>query len=121
MAIVTAILFVIACFAMKSHGGAHRAWEVLIGVRSPLGHNIGLAVALSVLGYAFVPVVLALAAAEAFSALATRNLTTLNEAKREIVDDAKETLERVAATRLKAAGANRPEGTGGAPAGAGPR
>jgi hypothetical protein len=97
VALVTLILFVIACFAMKSHGGAHRAYEVLIGVRSPVGQDVGLALALSVLGYAFVPVVLATVAAEAISALAAKNLTTLDEAKREIVDDAKKTFRRVAA------------------------
>jgi hypothetical protein len=79
---LTGIVFLVSCLTLE--GGFHRAWEVLTCIRTPFGQASGLAVALSALGYLFVPTVIGIAVADAISRFTKRRLLTLAEAEAEI-------------------------------------
>lgn len=111
--LVTALVFGITCLVTEHHGGAHRAWEVLIGVRTPVGQAIGLELALSVLGYAFVPVVVGLFATDAVLRFTRKHtvptadvLANIGEGAKRSAKAAKESAEQAqkAAEQAKAAG-----------------
>jgi hypothetical protein len=84
--VVTAVVFVISCLVMAKHGGAHRAWEILTGVRSPVGQGSGLGIVLSVLGYAFVPIAIGLAATDALTRSIRKRTLPTKEAEDRILD-----------------------------------
>lgn len=102
--LVTAVVFGIACLATEHHGGAHRAWEVLIGVRTPVGQAIGLELALSVLGYAFVPVVVGLFVTDAVLRFTRKHTVPTADVLEAIGEDA-----RTSATAAKEAAAQAKE------------
>jgi hypothetical protein len=79
--LLTGVVFAASCLALQGHGGFHRSLEVLIGARSPFGDASGLVVVLSLLGYALIPTVIGLAAADAVTRFTRKRLTTREEAE----------------------------------------
>jgi len=72
--------------------GFERAWEVLIAVKAPFGKDRGLEVALSLLGYVFVPTAIGLAVADWITRFQRRRLISMAEARTmigELVERAK--------------------------------
>jgi hypothetical protein len=73
---ITVVVFaVVACVV-----GFERAWEVLIGVKAPFGKDRGFEVALSLLGYVFVPTAIALAVTDSIVRFQRQRLISLSEA-----------------------------------------
>lgn len=84
--LVTLILFLLGCLVMDHHGGAHRSWEVLIGVRTPVGQASGLAVALSILGFVVVPAAIGLLAADVATRFMRKRMIPTSEAEARILE-----------------------------------
>lgn len=101
--VVTAIVFVVSCVVMAKHGGTHRAWEILIGVRSPVGHDSELGVALSVLGYAFVPIAIGLVVTDAVTRSIRKRTLPTKDAEDRILDKFNEALAAAHKSELEAA------------------
>lgn len=83
---VTAAVFIASWVVMD--GGFQRAWEILLGVRSPYGEASGLGVVLSALGYLLVPAVIGIAVADGVARFTEHRLLTdpeVNAAARRIV------------------------------------
>jgi hypothetical protein len=87
--VVTVVVFGITCLVTEHDGGAHRAWEVLTGTRTPVGQAIGLELALSVLGYAFLPVVIGLIVTDSVLRFTRRHTIPTAIAVTNIGEDAK--------------------------------
>jgi hypothetical protein len=75
LGITVAAFALVACVV-----GFERAWEVLIGIKAPFGKDRGLEVALSLLGYVFVPTAIALAVTDSIVRFQRRRLISLSEA-----------------------------------------
>jgi hypothetical protein len=119
--LVTLVLLAITSYVTKDHGGAHRAWEVLIGVRTPVGPTIGLELPLSILGYAFVPAVIGLFVTDAVLRFTRKHTLPTADALDKIAEKAaasKKAAEAAAAQVRAAADAQDPPPPPGQPAGA---
>jgi hypothetical protein len=81
VATVTGLVFLASCLVMQAHGGVQRAWDILVGVRSPFGQAAWLGVILSALGYAFVPTAIGVWAANAVTSFVKARLSTDEEAE----------------------------------------
>lgn len=86
---MTTAVFVAAGCVMD--GGFERAWEILLGIRTPFGQAAGLGVALSALGYIAMPTVIGIAAAAGITLFTSKRLSTVEEA---LVDIKEMTRER---------------------------
>jgi hypothetical protein len=100
--VLTGAVFLASCLALHGHGGFHRSLEVLIGARSPFGDASGLVVVLALLGYALVPTVIGLAAADAITRFTRKHLTTREEAEAFISELVGQALAQKAQTKTSA-------------------
>jgi hypothetical protein len=82
VALLTGVVFLISGIVMD--GGFKRAWEILLGIHTPFGQASGLGVALSALGYLFVPTVIGLVVADGITRFTEYRLTTVDEAAERI-------------------------------------
>lgn len=77
VAVLTGIVFGVSGLVMD--GGFERAWEILIGDRTPFGQASGLGVVLSALGYIAIPTVIGLVVADGILRFTEYRLTTIDE------------------------------------------
>lgn len=86
---LTIVVFALVASAV----GFETAWEILTASKSPFGKDRGLEVALSLLGYVFVPTAIGLAVADWITRFQRRRLISVTEARTiigELVDRAKD-------------------------------
>jgi predicted RND superfamily exporter protein len=93
----TAVVFIACWVAMD--GGFQRAWEILLGLRSPYGQASGLGVVLSALGYIAVPTVIGIGVADGITRFIRRRLQTRDEAEKEIRELVQAALEKSQSTK----------------------
>jgi predicted RND superfamily exporter protein len=92
--VLTAAVFIASWVLMD--GGFQRAWEILLGIRSPYGQASELGVALSALGYVAVPTAIGIGIADGITRFTRRRLITNAELEAAAEEIIKEELKRAA-------------------------
>jgi predicted RND superfamily exporter protein len=90
---LTAVVFLASWVVMD--GGFQRAWEILLGLRSPYGQASGLGVVLSALGYIAVPTVIGIGIADGVTRFTRRRLLTRSDVEDAATEIVKKELKKV--------------------------
>lgn len=89
---LTVIVFVASWLAMD--GGFQRAWEILLGLRSPYGQATGLGIVLSALGYIAVPTIIGIGVADGITRFTRRRLLTRSDVEDAAVEIVQKELKK---------------------------